>query len=93
METIFDHDPTAEELRYLWDLDAESYRLSVSMDRALEDLSMLFAMRDDEEQAHSYARRISDQDYVRFNLLNSDFISPRRAKKRSSVEDSNSKAA
>jgi len=37
---------------------------------------MLFSMRGDDEKARGYADKISDRDYVRFTLLNGDFISP-----------------
>ena len=76
METIFDHAPTPDELRYLADPDATAYRARVTADEALEALSMLFAMRGDAERSAAYARRMSDQDYVRFNLLNHDLIAP-----------------
>ena len=36
METIFDHNPTPDELRYLADPDAAAYRARVSPDEALE---------------------------------------------------------
>jgi hypothetical protein len=61
METIFDHAPTPDELRYLADPDATAYRARVTADEALEALSMLFAMRGDAERSAAYARRMSDQ--------------------------------
>jgi hypothetical protein len=84
METIFDHAPTPDELRYLADPDATAYRARVTADEALEALSMLFAIRGDAERSAAYARRMSDQDYVRFNLLNHDLIAPTSVKKRAS---------
>ncbi len=93
METIFDYDPTPEELRYLYDLSAEAYRTTASEDRALEDLCMLFAMRHDEARSLAYARRISDQAYVRFNLTNYDLIPPSLAKNRDVSAEIKSKAA
>ncbi|WP_295580605.1 hypothetical protein [uncultured Lamprocystis sp.] len=36
METIFDHNPTPDELRYLADPDAAAYRARVSPNEALE---------------------------------------------------------
>ena len=82
METIFDYDPTTEELKYLADPDAAAYRARVTEDEALEALSMLFAMRGDGERSVAYARRMSDQDYVRFNLLNHDLMPATSAKNR-----------
>lgn len=67
METIFDHAPTPEELRYLVG-PAESYRADITEDEALEQLCMLFAMRGDAERSEAYKRRISDRDYV-FSIL------------------------
>ncbi|MBV5274084.1 MAG: hypothetical protein JZU52_10705 [Lamprocystis purpurea] len=93
METIFDHHPTPDELRYLGDGDADAYRAGLTLDRALEDLSMLFAMRGDGQRAEAYARRISDQDYVRLNLLNHDLIPPSRERNSASFASNKSKAA
>jgi hypothetical protein len=45
---------------------------------------MLFAMRGDGERSVAYARRMSDQDYVRFNLLNHDLMPFTSAKSRAS---------
>jgi hypothetical protein len=45
---------------------------------------MLFAMRGDGERSVAYARRMSDQDYVRFNLLNHDLMPFTSAKNRAS---------
>lgn len=84
METIFDYDPTPDELRYLADPDATAYLARVTEDEALEALSMLFAMRGDGERSAAYARRMSDQDYVRFNLLNHDLMPFNSAKNRAS---------
>jgi hypothetical protein len=93
METIFDHNPTPEELRYLYDLSADTYRAAVSEDRAFEDLCMLFAMRQDDARSLAYARRISDKAYVRLNLTNYDLIPPSLAKNRDMSADIKSKAA
>jgi len=93
METIFDYAPTPDELRYLGDTDADTYREALSMDRALEDLCTLFALRGDEERSVAYARRMSDQDYVRFNLLNYDLIPPRLERNSASFAGNKSKAA
>ena len=41
METIFDYDPTPEELRYLWHGGVESYLEGPSVDRAFHDLCTL----------------------------------------------------
>jgi hypothetical protein len=41
METIFDYDPTPEELRYLWYGGVESYLEGPSVDRAFHDLCTL----------------------------------------------------
>ncbi|WP_295401982.1 hypothetical protein [uncultured Thiocystis sp.] len=68
METIFDHDPTPEELRYLAEPDAEAYRADITEDEALEQLCLLFAMRGDAERSAAYKRRISDRAYVFFNF-------------------------
>ncbi|MCF8005091.1 MAG: hypothetical protein K9L32_12995 [Chromatiaceae bacterium] len=93
METIFDHDPTANELRYLaGDFSQERYLEGLSKDRALEDLCMLFAMRDDEERSVSYARQMSNQDHVRLNLLNYDLIPERLANNAESEANKRSKA-
>jgi hypothetical protein len=93
METIFDYDPTPEELRYLWYGGVESYLEGPSVDRAFHDLCTLFALRGDEEPSTSYARRMSDQDYVRFNLINYDLIPSRLEMNSSSRADNKSKAA
>lgn len=94
METIFDHDPTAEELRYFVGVYGKDRYLSgLSQDEALEDLAGLFAMRGDAERATGYAQRIADQDYVRLNISNQDFMSDTAARKRLSRAESRSKAA
>ena len=94
METIFDHAPTKEELRYLTGpYGREWYLDGLTEDRALEDLCMLFAMRNDEAQSVAYAKKISDQDYVRFNLLNYDLIPDKHPINNRSSADKVSKAA
>ena len=94
METIFDHAPTKDELRYLTGpFGREWYLDGLTEDRALEDLCMLFAMRNDEARSVAYARKMSDQDYVRFNLLNYDLIPDRLIRKSRSSADKESKAA
>jgi hypothetical protein len=84
METIFDYDPTPEELKYLADPDADAYRARVTEDKALEALSMLFAMRGDEERSDAYASRITDKAYLLFELNNHDLIASTSVKKRAS---------
>lgn len=83
METIFDYDPTPEELRYLADPDADAYRATVSHDGALVDLAMLFAMRNDAPRADAYAHQIADP-AVRFEFIYEDLIPPNRATNRTS---------
>ena len=91
METIFDHNPTPDELRYLGDGDAHAYR--VSYDTALADLAMLFAMRGDGDRSDSYIRKISDPE-LRFDFLYQDLIPVNRSVNRvSSTIDNTSKAA
>lgn len=94
METIFDHEPTAEELRYLTGpQSAEQYRQVTTEDQALAGLSMLFAMRGDSKRADAYARRIQDED-LRFEFCYNDLISESNASKTaSSSTDSAFKAA
>lgn len=94
METIFDHNPTKDELRYLADPANEStYRAEVTRDEALTGLCMLFAMRGDEARAKYYADQISDRDFVDFELYNGDLIAPSAASKRSRGLDTASKTA
>jgi hypothetical protein len=94
METIYDHKPTTDEMRYISGAsDAEEYRLSVTEDEALAGLCMLFAMRGDGSRSEAYARRISDQDWVRLNLLNHDLISPNAAVKSPNGADNKANAA
>ncbi len=93
METIFDYDPTPEELRYLAEPDAAAYRAVVSHDGAMVDLAMLFALRDDEPRADGYARQIADPT-LRFQFTHEDLIPPNRAANRtSSTTNNRSKAA
>jgi len=50
METIFDYAPTPDELRYLGDTDADTYREALSMDRRLKTCVLCLpcaAMRND----------------------------------------------
>ena len=94
METIFDHDPTTDELRFFTGpYGSERYLPGLTQDQALEDLAGLFAIRGDGERSEAYARRISDQACVRFNILNHDFISDSAARNKSGRAESISKAA
>lgn len=94
METIFDYDPTPEELRYLaGPCSAEEYRHGITEDEALTGLCQLFAMRGDRAQADRYAARISDRDFVRFTLHNGDLMAPSAALKRDSGALKRSRAA
>lgn len=93
METIFDYDPTPDELRYLAGPDAESYRARVTADEALTGLSILFAMRGDEKLSDFYADQISDKALLKFTLQNGDLIAPSSASKRASSAVRPSKAA
>lgn len=93
METIFDYNPTPEELRYLADPNADAYRATVSHDGSMVDLAMLFAMRDDESRADFYARQIADP-AIRFEFIHEDLIPLNRAANlESSTIDNRSKAA
>lgn len=79
METIFDYDPTPEELRSLaGPFGKERYLERVTPDDALAGLSMLFAMRRDGARADAYARRIEDDD-LRFEFCHNDLISSSKA--------------
>jgi len=79
METIFDHNPKADELRYLTGgFSQERYLEGLTEDDALAALSMLFAMRDDPERADAYSSRIQD-DELRFDLRYNDVISSSNA--------------
>ena len=94
METIFDHAPTKDDLRFfVGPYGQERYLSGLTQDQALEDLAGLFAMRGDGEQSKAYARRISDQAYVQFNILNHDFISDSASMNKSGRAESISKAA
>lgn len=94
METIFDYDPTPEELRYLTGAASkETYLSGLTPDESFEDLAGLFAMRGDGERAGAYARQISDQEYVRLNILNQDFRSDSAERNTASRAVSSSKAA
>jgi hypothetical protein len=87
METIYDHNPTADELRYISGApNAEQYRLNVTEDEALYGLAQLFALRGDGPRSEAYARRMSDPDSVQMNWLNGDYISPTRAIKKPSSQ-------
>lgn len=93
METIFDYNPTPEELRYLTDETADAYRGRVASDDALRALSILFSLRGDEERADWYANQISDKVFLRFTFNNYDLIPPSRAANTKSSALSASKAA
>ena len=94
METIFDYQPTPDELRYLARPDPAGYRARVTRDEALEALSMLFAMRGDEVRSDAYAAQISDKAYLLFELDNHDLIASASIRKSaSSGIDTASKAA
>lgn len=94
METIFDHAPTKEELRYLaGNCSPDQYRQEVTADEALTDLCQLFAMRGDGARSRSYADRISDRAFVNFSLQNGDFIPFSAASNRGADAQSMSKAA
>ena len=94
METIFDYQPTPDELRYLARPDPDAYRARVTPDEALEALSMLFAMRGDEVRSDAYAAQILDKAYLLFELDNHDLIASASIRKSaSSGIDTASKAA
>lgn len=94
METIFDYDPTPNERRYFVGTESQEWYLAgLTQDEALEDLAGLFAMRGDRERATAYARQISNQDYVRLNILNQDFRSDNAERNSASRAASRSKAA
>jgi hypothetical protein len=94
METIFDYDPTPDELRYLaGPCSVADYHRGLTADEALTGLCQLFAMRGDRTRANAYADRISDRDFVRFTLQNGDLIAPSAATKRDSGAVNRSKAA
>lgn len=94
METIFDYNPTKDELRFFTGpYGQERYLPGLTQDQALEDLAGLFALRGDSERSEAYARRIADQAYARLNILNQDFISDSAARNKSGRAESISKAA
>ena len=93
METIFDHQPTKEELRYLSSVDESAYRTMVTLDEALTGLTMLFAIRSDSARADYYMDQISDRQFVDFTLNNGDLRVPSAASKAGSGSFKRSKAA
>lgn len=94
METIFDHQPTAEELRYFaGPFSQADYLNGLSEDEAAKDLCRLFGMRGEAVRARAYAEQIADHDYVRFTLYNGDLIASTAAENNASRASSKSKAA
>jgi len=93
METIFDHAPTPDELRYLAGPNATAYRARITQDKALEHLSALFAMRGDDGRAAAYANRIADRTYLLFELNNHDLMPASAATKSASSSMKASRAA
>ncbi|WP_200243424.1 hypothetical protein [Lamprobacter modestohalophilus] len=95
METIFDHDPTAEELRYFsGPAGKDRYLEGITNDQALIDLASLFAMRGDQERSMSFIGQVSDQDFVATQLLWDSMTPESASRKRSSrAAPVNSKAA
>jgi hypothetical protein len=82
METIYDFDPTPEELRYLGSREGRAhYEASATADEINIGLTQLFAMRGDRARADHYQALIQDRDFVRFDLCYADLKSDSRAEK------------
>ena len=82
METIFDYNPTSEELQWLsGSFNKEQYLHVITHDGALSDLATLFALRLNDKRSREYANKILDRGYVMFTLQNHDLIPPSKSSK------------
>lgn len=74
METIFDHDPTEEEMerfKGLKNMELREIYLKGDTDNHFYDLGILFSIRNDEEKSNYYFSKIKDKTIL--NTLMQDF--------------------